>query len=530
MHLFKNISNILILMFIVNGVIFFSHAQSVERPIVVVIPSYNNAPWYKRNLRSVFMQQYSNYRVIYIDDCSEDGTYELVGQYVKECNQKDRVLILGNNVRGGALANHYKAVHMCADHEIVINLDGDDWLKHEQVFAYINKVYSNPHVWLTYGSYENYPSGKLGECSRPIPTMVRDNNAYREHTYITSHLRTFYAGLFKQIKLGDLLYNGQFFQAACDTAFMFPMLEMARDRVAYLKEIFYVYNQSNPHNHFRKGVLRQLNMVHVMRARRKYNQLAQLPTSKAQENVMQKADIIILSENNSQQLQQLLESIYSLITNIGKVQVVYQTNNEQNRQYNQLQSAFPQTDWYETAEASDFKATLLKIITASVYGYVAIVRDNMIVKDNIDLDYCVRLMQQTHAHGFFFSLGKNVTRNNLLIRGQKQPPVVLLDQKVYAWKFHDGEFDWRAVHNTNMTLYHKDMVKSCLRNIVFDSIDGLAMAWAQCAVNSEDVGLFFQQSKVVLFEQKSDANQIEDGGAETMKDELPCLEMIQMTY
>jgi len=530
MHIFKNILKILIQMFVLNGVMFCLNAQRIERPIVVVIPSYNNSQWYKRNLRSVFMQQYSNYRVIYLDDCSGDGTYELVKQYVKECNQENRVLVLQNSLRGGALANHYKAVHLCADHEIVINIDGDDWLKHEQVFANINKVYSNSDVWLTYGSYENYPSGRSGECSRPIPTMVRDNNAYREHTYITSHLRTFYAGLFKQIKLGDLLHNGKFLQAACDTAFMFPMLEMARDRVLYLKEVFYVYNQANPQSHFRKGVLRQLHMVHIMRSRRKYNRLTQFPTSKVEENTIQKADIVILSENNSQQLAQLLQSIYSLITNIDRVKVVYQADNEQNEGYNQLQSAFPQTDWYQIREANDFKSTLLKVVTASRYDHVAIVRDNMVVKSNINLDYCVRLMQQTYAHGFFFSLGKNVTDNKLLIRRQKQPPLVSLGQEVYAWKFHDGEFDWRAVHNTNMTLYHKNMVKSCLRNIVFDSIDDLAMAWAQCAVDSEGVGLLFQQSKVMLSEQHDNTYQIEDEEAELMKDEFPCLEMIQMTY
>lgn len=527
----KSIRNILFIIFVINGLIVGLPVQSMERPIVVVIPSYNNAQWCRRNLESVFMQQYSNYRVIYIDDCSNDGTYELVKQYVKECNQENRVLLLRNKRQRGALANHYKAVHLSADHEIILNLDGDDWLKHEQVFSRINEVYSNPHVWMTYGSYENYPSGRAGECSRPIPAVVRDTNAYREHTYVTSHLRTFYAGLFKQIKLGDLLYNGKFLQAACDTAFMFPMLEMARERVAYLKEVFYVYNQSNPHNHFRKGVLRQLNMVHIMRARRKYNRLGQLPMSKTKVNIRQEAGIVILSENNPQQLQQLLESIDSLITNVGAVKVVYQTNNEQSVQYNQLKHAFSQVDWYAIAKANDFKSTLLEAINASGHDYITIVRDNLVINDNIDLNYCLQLMQQSHAYGFFFSLGKNVTGNKLLDRKQKQPPTVLLDQEVYAWKFHDGEFDWRMVHNINMTLYHKNRIKSCLQDMLFNSIDSLATAWGQCAVDGEDVGLFFKQSKVRLAEQKNDINQPKQQIIDLTEDEFsPCLEVMQLAY
>ena len=45
-----------------------------ERSIVVIIPSYNNVRWVEKNLMSVFEQKYENFRVIYIDDCSTDGT------------------------------------------------------------------------------------------------------------------------------------------------------------------------------------------------------------------------------------------------------------------------------------------------------------------------------------------------------------------------------------------------------------------------------------------------------------------------
>jgi hypothetical protein len=40
----------------------------VENPLVVIIPSYKNAKYYKQNLDSVFNQNYTNYRVIYVAD------------------------------------------------------------------------------------------------------------------------------------------------------------------------------------------------------------------------------------------------------------------------------------------------------------------------------------------------------------------------------------------------------------------------------------------------------------------------------
>ncbi|MGE0670989.1 MAG: glycosyltransferase, partial [Parachlamydiales bacterium] len=49
-------------------------AELEEKPMVVVIPSYNNKNWYQRNFDSVFFQKYDNNRVIFIYDSSPDCT------------------------------------------------------------------------------------------------------------------------------------------------------------------------------------------------------------------------------------------------------------------------------------------------------------------------------------------------------------------------------------------------------------------------------------------------------------------------
>ena len=47
-----------------------------ELPICVFIPSFNNVAQdrYLKNLRSVLQQDYSNYRILFIDDHSPDST------------------------------------------------------------------------------------------------------------------------------------------------------------------------------------------------------------------------------------------------------------------------------------------------------------------------------------------------------------------------------------------------------------------------------------------------------------------------
>ena len=113
-----------------------------ERSIVVIIPSYNNVRWVEKNLMSVFEQKYENFRVIYIDDCSTDGTYGQVNELVKKHHHENRVSVIHNEMRCGPMANWYKAIHLCDDNDIVVHLDGDDWLAHDQVLAYLNKIYA----------------------------------------------------------------------------------------------------------------------------------------------------------------------------------------------------------------------------------------------------------------------------------------------------------------------------------------------------------------------------------------------------
>jgi glycosyltransferase involved in cell wall biosynthesis len=216
--------------------------------IVVIIPSYNNRRWYKRNLSSVLAQDYEEFRAIYIDDCSSDGTGQLVRQFLADHNSGNVINLIRNAFRVGALENLYNAIHICSDDEIVILLDGDDWLAHNGVLAKINDVYTKTNCWMTYGQYRSWPNNMFG-LSAGIPSDVIETNSFRRSEWRSSHLRSFYAWLFKLIKREDLLNpNGTFYQMAGDQAIMFPMLEMSGYRAKFIADVLYTYNAANPIN------------------------------------------------------------------------------------------------------------------------------------------------------------------------------------------------------------------------------------------------------------------------------------------
>ena len=240
-----------------------------EKPIVVLITSYNNSEWCDWNLSSVFEQTYTHYRIIYIDDCSTDDTYALVTEKMKSsCNKQPKLpnhmQVIRNTTNKGALANIYAAIHTCADEEIIVILDGDDAFAHPEVLTRINKAYHNPDVWMTYGQYRESTTQKIGRCA-PIPTTFIQRNAYREYPWVTSHVRTYYAWLFKAIDHKDLMYENNFFPVAVDLAIMFPMLEMAGGRFEFINELLYVYNTANKLNNFKIRRKKQLECERIIR-------------------------------------------------------------------------------------------------------------------------------------------------------------------------------------------------------------------------------------------------------------------------
>lgn len=274
-----------------------------EKSIVVIVPSYNNAKYCEGNLDSILNQKYKNYRVIYIDDRSSDGMSEMLDEYLqkkgidfttthfaenpgsdiadatlqfeREAKRENRFFTLIHNVnRVGALANIYRAITSTDDSDIIVLVDGDDKLHDINVLKRVNKSYSSKkEIWLTHGNLIEYPTGECKWC-KPVPADIVKRNAFREFR-CPSHLRTFYAWLFKKIDINDLLYQGNFFSMAWDMAIMYPMIEMSGDKHAFLSRVNYIYNIENNINDNKVNANLQNELDRVIRNMPPYKPLNQ---------------------------------------------------------------------------------------------------------------------------------------------------------------------------------------------------------------------------------------------------------------
>jgi glycosyltransferase involved in cell wall biosynthesis len=222
-------------------------ATPPEKAFVIIVPSYNNSSYCEQNILSILYQQYENFRVIFIDDASIDDTYEKVKALVDRSPKKDKVTLIKNGENQGSLKNLYTAIHSCDDQEIVVRVDGDDLLAQPFVLKKLNKVYADPKIWMTYGNYLDYPTYKQRpRLCQKFPKSVLRNHRFRQYKWVTSHLHTFYAGLFKKISPEHLTKDGNFLSVAGDVAIIIPMLEMASGHFQFIEEVLYLYNRSNP--------------------------------------------------------------------------------------------------------------------------------------------------------------------------------------------------------------------------------------------------------------------------------------------
>ncbi len=468
-----------------------------NKEFVIIIPSYNNEEWYEKNLYSVINQDYDNYRVIYIDDASKDDTYDKVNGYLQKHDEKNRVTLIHNEKNVGALANLYKAIHGCKDNEIIVTVDGDDWLAHEYVLTKLNESYANPNVWLTYGQYRDYPSYDQGLCRSYHTKSLIKKGGFRNHSWEASHLRTFYSALFKKIKIEDFFYEGQFLPMSWDLAFMIPMMEMAYDNIQFIKNYLYIYNRTNPISDGNKNREFQIKCDQYVRSLKKYERIDTLfEKTNIKSN---KADLVIFSFDRPMQLYACIESINKYISGLGNISVIYRISNVKYEDgYNEVKKSFPEVNYVKQNEKplDDFKPLLIQETFSSKNNHILFCVDDDIVKDYINLSKCIEALENTNAYGFYLKLGTHVDYCYTMDSRQRIPRMYPVFDDVYAWQFRDGEYDWKYPNTVDMTLYRKSDIEKNLRKLIYVNPNSFEGNWASKA-NYNKIGLCFSQSKII---------------------------------
>lgn len=210
----------------------------------IVSAGYNVEGPVERHLRSVREQRYppGYFEHLLIDDASTDRTLAVVEDFSRRF--PDHPLHVDANAHNlGGCANYTRAFRSAPAKSLVLQLDADDWLFDRDVLRYLNLVYQDPHVWMTYNTWVS-PEGEPGVNCMPVPPSVIGRLGYRDISWHTSHLHSFRAELFSHVRDESMRdpATGDYWRAAVDMAQYLPMLELAGHHARHIHRPMYVYN------------------------------------------------------------------------------------------------------------------------------------------------------------------------------------------------------------------------------------------------------------------------------------------------
>jgi glycosyltransferase involved in cell wall biosynthesis len=229
-----------------------------QKKITIITPFYNAESYIENCILSVVSQDYENYKFMLIDDASTDNSLQVVKSLLAKLpvDIQKKIKLTQNFTNMGAVYNHWHALQKVDDDNIILLLDGDDWLvNNNTIFNFYNNLYQQG-IEFAYGSCYSL-ADNIPLIAQNYPNQVKNNKTYRSHKFPWNmpytHLRTFTKSLFNGLgeeKFKDT--NGDWLRAGGDGALFYELIERADpNKVIAVKEILYNYNDLNPLNDYK---------------------------------------------------------------------------------------------------------------------------------------------------------------------------------------------------------------------------------------------------------------------------------------
>lgn len=114
--------------------------------VSVVIPAYNAEKYISYALDSVLMQTYTEYEIIVVDDCSTDGTFEIVKEYADEY---PNIKLYRNQKNSGVSYSRNFGVSVACGAYIAF-LDSDDMWEKEKLQKQVEMLEVHPDTALLF--------------------------------------------------------------------------------------------------------------------------------------------------------------------------------------------------------------------------------------------------------------------------------------------------------------------------------------------------------------------------------------------
>ena len=100
------------------------HAPEFQPKVSVIVPNFDHASHLKARLESIYAQTYSNFEVILLDDCSSDGSVQVLNEYAVRYAEKTTTCF--NSENSGGVFQQWRNGLALANGELIWIAESDD--------------------------------------------------------------------------------------------------------------------------------------------------------------------------------------------------------------------------------------------------------------------------------------------------------------------------------------------------------------------------------------------------------------------
>ncbi len=447
----------------------------VHNKFKLVVPVYNSDKWIKKCIDSVKVQTYTNYEVIIINDMSTDKTGDIIRQEIKGF---DKFKFIDNIEKSCALENTVKGIrYICKnDEDIIVILDGDDWLASDDVLEYMNGAYQED-IWVTWGQFALLSDGKI--CQYEGENWAgeikgRFNRRWMKR-YLFSHLRTYKTFLFKAIKEEDLRdKDGKYYTTAGDVVIALPLIEMAgKDHRKCVDKLLYIYNNTSDLNDMKVCPVKQTSIADEIRNKPSYEKYKKLIT-KEQKDV--KVDMLVWSKDRACQLDLMLRSIKDNFKNYGRIYVRYDYSNpEFKKGYEKIKNKdygipIVYVERNSDLTIDDFEKNMKSIINGFKSEYmVCVCDDDVFIRPTLvdeifnyfEDDVCAVSLRMSEDIKFCYGTQKD----------SPLPDFLPCEGNFLKWDWakSDPTTDWGYPGAVNINIYRTEWYREVIKDLTFNN-------------------------------------------------------------
>ena len=131
----------------------------------IIVPVYNSKNFIQDTLESIIRQSYKNWRILLIDDNSNDGTSEIIKNFINNNVNKKKFIFIKNKKNKGQAFSRNLALKYC-NSKFIAFIDSDDIWQKNKLKKQINFMLKYNYDF-TYSDYKSIKNNKIKTIKTP---------------------------------------------------------------------------------------------------------------------------------------------------------------------------------------------------------------------------------------------------------------------------------------------------------------------------------------------------------------------------